>query len=59
MLELLFLLHFISPYREDRQQAREIIGDLDFSEVFVDTSLEECERRDPKGSLQKGKSWGN
>ena len=50
------LTAFISPYREDRQQAREIIGDLDFSEVFVDTSLEECERRDPKGLYKKARA---
>jgi adenylylsulfate kinase len=50
------LTAFISPYREDRQYAREIIGDLDFSEVFVDTSLEECERRDPKGLYKKARA---
>jgi len=50
------LTAFISPYQEDRQQAREIIGDLDFSEVFVDTSLEECEKRDPKGLYKKARS---
>jgi len=50
------LTAFISPYEEDRQQARDIIGDLDFSEVFVDTSLEECERRDPKGLYKKARA---
>jgi len=50
------LTAFISPYQEDRQQAREIIGDLDFSEVFVDTPLEECERRDPKGLYKKARA---
>lgn len=50
------LTAFISPYQEDRQQAREIISDLDFSEVFVNTPLEECERRDPKGLYKKARS---
>ena len=50
------LTAFISPYQEDRQQAREIIGDLDFSEVFVDTPLEECEKRDPKGLYKKARA---
>ena len=49
------LTAFISPYQEDRQQAREIIGDLDFSEVFINTPLEECEKRDPKGLYKKAK----
>jgi adenylylsulfate kinase-like enzyme len=41
----------ISPYEIDRQLARSIHdrGELEFLEVFVDTPLEECERRDPKG----------
>ena len=50
------LTAFISPYQEDRQQAREIIGDLDFSEVFINTPLEECERRDPKGLYKKARA---
>jgi adenylylsulfate kinase len=41
------LVGLISPFRDFRQYAREEIGD--FLEVFVDTSLEECIRRDPKG----------
>ena len=41
------LVGLISPFRAFRQYAREEIGD--FLEVFVDTSLEECIRRDPKG----------
>ena len=43
---------FISPFIEDRKRAREIIGE-DFIEVFVDTSLEECIKRDPKGLYKK------
>jgi bifunctional enzyme CysN/CysC len=45
------LVSVISPYAVDRQLARALHerGELDFLEVFVDTPVEECERRDPKG----------
>ena len=43
---------FISPFREDREKAREIIGD-DLIEVFIDTPIEECIKRDPKGLYKK------
>ena len=46
------LTAFISPYIADRQDARELIGD-DFNEVFVDTDVEECIKRDPKGLYKK------
>ena len=46
------LTAFISPYLEDRQAARELIGN-DFNEVFVDTDIEECIKRDPKGLYKK------
>jgi bifunctional enzyme CysN/CysC len=46
---------FISPYRSDRDRAREIIPGL-FHEVHVDTSLAECERRDPKGLYAKARA---
>lgn len=45
---LIVLTSFISPYRLDRRNAKEIIGD-NFVEVYVSTPLEECERRDVKG----------
>jgi adenylylsulfate kinase len=45
----------ISPYRETRDMVRELIGD-GFIEVFVATSLEECERRDVKGLYAKARS---
>ena len=44
---LIVLTAFISPYRKDRENARDIIGE-DFFEVYVSTSLAECERRDVK-----------
>jgi len=43
---------FISPYREDRDSARDVIG-LDYVEVFVNTPIEECIKRDPKGLYKK------
>jgi len=43
---------FISPYKEDRELARDVIG-ADYVEVFVNTSIEECIRRDPKGLYKK------
>lgn len=46
---------FISPYRADRQLARDIIGTDDFMEIHVHCSLEECERRDPKGIYKKAR----
>jgi adenylyl-sulfate kinase len=45
--DVIVLVGLISPFRAFRQYAREEIGD--FIEVFVDTSLEECMNRDPKG----------
>lgn len=45
---VIVLASFISPYKEDRQMAREILGDA-FVEVYVNTSLSVCETRDVKG----------
>ena len=46
---LVVLVSFISPFRNERRLAREIAGDIQFTEVYVDTPLEVCEARDPKG----------
>jgi bifunctional enzyme CysN/CysC len=46
---LIVIVSFISPFRNERRLAREIAGDVRFSEVYVDTPLEVCEARDPKG----------
>ena len=43
---------FISPYKNDRDAARKLIGN-DFNEIFMDTQLEECIKRDPKGLYKK------
>jgi bifunctional enzyme CysN/CysC len=55
---LIVICAFISPFRADRLMAREIAGSHDFIEVFVDTPIEECIRRDPKGLYAKAKSGG-
>ncbi|ACF46764.1 Adenylyl-sulfate kinase [Prosthecochloris aestuarii DSM 271] len=47
---------FISPTREMRQMAKDIVGADDFVEVFVDTSLYECEARDVKGLYKKARA---
>ena len=53
---VLTLTAFISPYRADREAARETIGAGDFFEVFCDTPLEVCEERDPKGLYKKARA---
>ena len=52
---LIVLTAFISPFRHERRMAREIAGDIEFVEVFVDASLEVCEARDPKGLYAKAR----
>jgi adenylylsulfate kinase len=47
---------FISPFINDRELAKEIIGESDFFEIFVDSSLELCETRDPKGLYKKART---
>jgi bifunctional enzyme CysN/CysC len=53
---LIVLTAFISPFREERKFARELIGSYNFIEVFVDTPLNICEQRDPKGLYKKARS---
>lgn len=52
------LTSFISPYRKDRDLARQIheADKLSFIEVFVDTPIEVCEQRDPKGLYKKARA---
>jgi bifunctional enzyme CysN/CysC len=52
---LIAITAFISPYREDREKAREIIGTDNFLEIFIDTPIEICENRDSKGLYRKAK----
>lgn len=53
---LITLAAFISPFRDDRRIVRDILPDGEFIEVFVDTSLEVCKKRDPKGLYAKAES---
>ncbi len=53
---MIVMTAFISPFRAERQMARELIGDDNFIEVFVDTPLEICEQRDPKGLYKKARN---
>ncbi|MEJ1968785.1 MAG: sulfate adenylyltransferase subunit CysN [Rhizomicrobium sp.] len=50
---LIVLTSFISPFRSERRMARELVGSAEFIEIFVDTPLEICIQRDPKGLYQK------
>jgi len=52
---LIVLVSFISPFRSERRMARELLGANEFIEIFVDTPLEICEQRDPKGLYQKAR----
>ena len=51
---LVVLVSFISPFRAERQLARDRAGDVAFCEVFVDTPLDVAEARDPKGLYRQG-----
>jgi bifunctional enzyme CysN/CysC len=53
---LIVMTAFISPFRAEREMARELIGAENFIEVFVDTPLAVCEQRDPKGLYKKARS---
>jgi len=52
---LIVIVSFISPFAADREFARSLFKEGDFTEVFVDTPLEECERRDTKGLYAKAR----
>jgi len=52
---LLVLTAFISPFKADREIVRDLVQTHEFIEVFMDTPLEECERRDPKGLYKKAR----
>ena len=53
---LIVLVSFISPFRSEREMARLMVEDGEFLEVFIDTPLEECERRDVKGLYKKARA---
>ncbi|MXY04925.1 MAG: sulfate adenylyltransferase subunit CysN [Gammaproteobacteria bacterium] len=52
---LVVLTSFISPFRAERDMARQLVGEGEFVEIFVDTPLEEAERRDVKGLYAKAR----
>lgn len=53
---LVVLASFVSPYREDRENVKRIVGYENFIEIFVNTPIEECERRDVKGLYAKARA---
>jgi bifunctional enzyme CysN/CysC len=52
---LIVLVSFISPFRSERQMARELLPEGEFLEVFIDTPLDVAETRDPKGLYKKAR----
>ena len=52
---LVVLAAFISPYKKDRENIRRTVKDVNLVEIFINTSLEECERRDVKGLYKKAR----
>lgn len=52
---LITIVSFISPFRAEREMARGLMGANEFIEIFVDTPLEICEQRDPKGLYRKAR----
>ena len=53
---LITIVSFISPFKSERKMARELVESDEFIEIYVDTSIEECEKRDPKGLYKKARS---
>ncbi len=53
---LVVLASFVSPYREDRENVKRIVGYGNFVEIFVNTPIDECERRDVKGLYAKARA---
>jgi len=53
---LIVLTAFISPFKSDRKMVRDLFKESDFLEIFIDASIEICEKRDPKGMYKKARS---
>ncbi len=53
---LITIVSFISPFRSERRMVRDLLQDGEFIEVFVDTPLEICEQRDPKGLYKRARA---
>ncbi|MGM0442363.1 MAG: adenylyl-sulfate kinase [Elusimicrobiota bacterium] len=52
---IITLAAFISPYRKDRKRIRKLVGEEEFIEIYVKVSLEEAQKRDPKGLYKKAR----
>ena len=53
---LIVITAFISPFKAEREMARELLGEGEFIEIFVNTPLDICEARDPKGLYSKART---
>lgn len=53
---MIVITAFISPYRDDREKAKQVIGEERFIEVFLDAPIGICEKRDPKGLYEKARA---
>jgi bifunctional enzyme CysN/CysC len=53
---LITIVSFISPFSSERRMVRDLLDDGEFIEIYVDTPLEVCERRDPKGLYKKARA---
>jgi adenylylsulfate kinase len=53
---IVVLAAFVSPYKKDRNRIKSIVKDTNFVEVYVNTSVQECERRDVKGLYKKARA---
>jgi adenylylsulfate kinase len=53
---LVVLAAFVSPYKKDRENIKNIVKDVNFVEIYINASLKECERRDVKGLYKKART---
>ena len=53
---LITIVSFISPFKSERKMARDLVEKDEFIEIFVNTTIEECEKRDPKGLYKKARA---
>ncbi|MCX7546568.1 adenylyl-sulfate kinase [Xanthomarina sp. F1114] len=53
---IVVLAAFVSPYKKDRENIKSVVKDVNFVEIYINTSLEECERRDVKGLYKKARA---
>ena len=53
---LVVLAAFVSPYKKDRENIKKTVKDVNFVEIYINTSVEECERRDVKGLYRKARA---